>query len=115
MLNLMETGIVSETKYGKTKSAQMKTSVFATSNNLKKLSGPLNSRFVIVELDPYTYEQFCEITTQLLSCQSGVANLIANAVWNKSQDIRDCVRIGTMAKSIDDVRFLVDSFWHSGF
>jgi len=110
-----ETGIVSETKYGKTKSAQMKTSVFATSNNLKKLSGPLNSRFVIVELDPYTYEQFCEITTQLLSCQSGVANLIANAVWNKSQDIRDCVRIGTMAKSIDDVRFLVDSFWHSGF
>jgi holliday junction DNA helicase RuvB len=38
LLNLMETGIVSETKYGKTRSAQMKTSVFATSNNIKKLS-----------------------------------------------------------------------------
>ena len=33
LLNLMETGIVSERKYGKTRSAQMKASVFATSNN----------------------------------------------------------------------------------
>ena len=38
LLNLMETGIVSETKYGKTRSAQIKTSVFATSSNIKKLS-----------------------------------------------------------------------------
>ncbi|MGB7953205.1 MAG: hypothetical protein WCF23_04430 [Candidatus Nitrosopolaris sp.] len=36
LLNLMETGIVSETKYGKTRSAQIKTSVFATCNNIKK-------------------------------------------------------------------------------
>lgn len=32
-LNLMESGIVSETKFGKTRSAQMITSVFATGNN----------------------------------------------------------------------------------
>ena len=109
----METGIVSETKYGKTRSAQMKTSVFATSNNIKKLSSPLQSRFFIVELEPYTYEQFCEITNKLLSRQrieGGVASVIANAVWNKSQDIRDCVRIDRMAKSIEDVNFIVDTF-----
>ena len=35
LLNLMETGIVSETKYGKTRSAHITTSVFATSNNIK--------------------------------------------------------------------------------
>jgi holliday junction DNA helicase RuvB len=34
LLNLMETGIVSETKYEKTRSALMKTSVFAISNNI---------------------------------------------------------------------------------
>ena len=39
-----------------------------------------------------------------------MAGLIAAAVWNKSRDIRDCVRIGAMAKSIDDVRFIIDSF-----
>ena len=59
LLNLMETGIVSETKYGKTRSGGMITSVFATSNNIKKLSVPLMSRFFIVEIEPYTYEQFC--------------------------------------------------------
>ena len=88
LLNLMETGIVSETKYGKTRSAQMITSVFATSNNIKKLSSPLQSRFFIVELEPYTYEQFLEITNKLLSRQKierGVASVIANAVWNKSR------------------------------
>jgi holliday junction DNA helicase RuvB len=67
LLNLMETGIISETKYGKTRSTQIKTSVFATSNNIKSLSPPLLSRFFIVELESYTYEQFCEVTSQLLS------------------------------------------------
>jgi Holliday junction DNA helicase RuvB len=62
LLNLMETGIVSETKYGKTRQTEIKTSVFATCNDPRKLSTPLRSRFFIVELEPYTYEQFCEIT-----------------------------------------------------
>ena len=113
LLNLMETGIVSETKYGKTRSAHMKASVFATSNDVDKISGPLESRFFIVELQPYTYEQFCDITEELLSrhkVERRVASVMADAVWAKSQDIRDCVQIGTIAKSIDDVRFLVDSF-----
>ena len=96
LLNLMETGIISETKYGKTRSAQIKTSVFATSNNIERLSAPLRSRFFIVELGPYTYEQFFEITKQLFSHQKierEVANLIASAVWAKSQDIRDRIKI----------------------
>jgi holliday junction DNA helicase RuvB len=107
LLNLMETGIISETKYGKTRSAQIKTLVFATSNNIKNL----RSRFFLVELEPYTYEQFLEITKQLLSHQKierKVANLVASAVWAKSQDIRDCVKIGSMAKTIEDVDFLVN-------
>jgi holliday junction DNA helicase RuvB len=113
LLNLMETGIVSETKYGKTRFAQMKTSVFATSNNIKKLSSPLQSRFFIVKLEPYTYEQFLEITNELLShhkVEGDVSSVIADAVWNKSQDIRDCVRIGKLTKSIEDVGFVVDTF-----
>ena len=66
LLNLMETGIISETKYGKTREAEIKTSIFATCNDPRKLSAPLQSRFFIVELEPYTYEQFYEITLQLL-------------------------------------------------
>jgi Cdc6-like AAA superfamily ATPase len=37
LLNLMETGIVSETKHNKTRRMEIKTSVFATSNNIEKI------------------------------------------------------------------------------
>jgi replication-associated recombination protein RarA len=38
LLNLMETRIVSETKYNKTRRIETKTSVYATSNNIEKIS-----------------------------------------------------------------------------
>ena len=80
----------------------MKTSVFATSNKIKKLSDPLKSRFFIVKLEPYNYEQFLEITNELLSYHKvegdDVASMIANTIWNKSRDIRDCVRVGKMSR-----------------
>jgi hypothetical protein len=44
----------------------IKTSVFATSNNVEKVIEPLLSRFFIVKLQRSTYEQFYEITLRLL-------------------------------------------------
>ena len=70
----------------------------------------------VIELEPYTYEQFYEITVRLLTNQHKVkeeiAKATADAVWNriKSADIRDSVRVARMAKSIEDVNFIVDSF-----
>jgi MoxR-like ATPase len=52
LLNLMETGMVSETKHNKTRTGYMKTSVFATSNNVNDIIIPLQSRFFVVELAP---------------------------------------------------------------
>src|SRR5439155_6257391 len=86
LLNLMETGIIAETKYGKTREAEIKSSVFATSNDARKLSAALLSRFFIVEMDPYTYEQFREITLRLLDVQRNTARLIADAAWNTSRN-----------------------------
>jgi len=116
LLNLMETGIITETKYEKTRAAEIKTWVFATSNNISNIIPALKSRFFVIELEPYTYEQFHEITVQLLTNQHKVKEEIAretaDAVWNriKSADIRDSVRVARMAKSIEDVNFIVDSF-----
>jgi Holliday junction resolvasome RuvABC ATP-dependent DNA helicase subunit len=118
LLNLMETGILTETKYRKTRTAKtnVKTWVFATSNNTEKIMSPLQSRFFIVKLEAYAYEQFYHITVQLLTQQHKVkpevAKGAANAVWNKmkSANVRDCVKIGRMAKSIEDVNFIVDTF-----
>jgi replication-associated recombination protein RarA len=115
LLNLMETGIVSEIKYRKTRSMEIKTSVFATSNNVEKIISPLQSRFFIVHLEPYTYEQFYEITVRVLtsdqhSVDEEIAKATADAVWSTTQNIRDCVRVAKMAKSVEDVKWLVKSF-----
>src|SRR6266516_1174287 len=64
LLNLMETGIVSETKHNKTRTAYMKTLVFATSNNVSDIITPLRSRFFVVELPPlHLYAILSNIST----------------------------------------------------
>ena len=72
LLNLMETGLVSETKYGKIGTPVLKTSVIASSNNILNIISPLKSRFFIIELEPYSYEQFYKITVSLLIKQHKV-------------------------------------------
>jgi Holliday junction DNA helicase RuvB len=119
LLNLMETGILTETKHRKTRTTtNVKTWVFATSNNAEKIMVPLQSRFFVIKLEPYTYEQFYQITLQLLTrsqqqskVKLEIAKAAADAVWNKmkSGNIRDCIKIGRMTKSIEDVNFIVDT------
>ncbi len=74
---------------------------------------PLQSRFFVVELAPYTYEQFHQISVHLLTVgnkvSQNIANEIADKVWANFRNIRDCVRIGR-AKSADDTQFLIDNF-----
>jgi holliday junction DNA helicase RuvB len=115
LLNLMETGIVSETKYGKTRSMEIKTSVFATSNNVEKIIEPLQSRFFIVKLQAYTYQQFFEIAVSLLTSNlhnvdEEIAKATTEAVWSTSKNIRDSIKIARMAKSLEDVNWLVATF-----
>src|SRR5918992_479059 len=115
LLNLMETGIVSETKYNRTRKMEIKTSVFATSNNVERIIEPLQSRFFIVELQAYTYEQFYEITVRLLTSDlynvdEEIAKTAAEGVWNTSRNIRDTTRIAKMAKSVEDVDWVVSNF-----
>jgi hypothetical protein len=88
LLNLMETGIVSEMKYRKVREAHLKSSVFATCNDPTKLSTPLLSRFFLVKLEPYTHEQFYEITLRLLDVPENMARIICDCVWSTSRDIR---------------------------
>src|ERR687888_1624384 len=121
LLNLMETGIVSETKHKKTRTEVMKTRVFASSNKTTNIISALRSRFFIIELEPYSYEQFCQITMGLLIEQHKVKEEIAKAtahmVWNRlgSKNIRDCVRIGRIAKSVEDVDFISDTLRRYGY
>ena len=111
-LNLMETGIVSETKFNKTRKIETKISIFATCNDLSKIIHPIRSRFLSLILKGYSYKEFHQIVTQLLSKRSINQKIIDEVVYTvwyniKSKNIRDCIKIAQMAKSVDDILFLV--------
>jgi Holliday junction DNA helicase RuvB len=115
LLNVMETGILSETKLkGKTRQKKMKLWVFATSNDSERLSSPLRSRFMELHLDEYTYEEFTEIVKRLAKKRYKldvlIAEKIAYAVWNRmhSRDIRDAMNIAKLTRTSTDVDWLVD-------
>ena len=115
LLNVMETGILSETKLkGKTRQKKMKLWIFATSNDVERLSAPLRSRFMELHLEEYTFEEFIEIVRRLLWKRYGldvtISEKIGYAVWNKikSKDVRDAIHIAKLAKLPADVDWLVD-------
>jgi len=114
LLNVMETGLISETKVKKTRQKKMKLWIFATSNDVERLSVPLRSRFMELHLEEYTYEEFKEIVKRLLNKRYGldstISEKISYEVWYtlKSKDLRDAIRIAKLAKSSDDVKWLID-------
>ena len=114
LLSLMETGIIVETKYKKTRDTQLKTWIFATSNSTDQMLTPLLSRFMVLRFKQYKYEAFQEVAIHLLS-REGICKEIAIAtaetVWSKmkSKDIRDCVKIGHLAKTKDDVNWIAET------
>jgi Holliday junction DNA helicase RuvB len=115
LLSLMETGILSETKFEKTRKSVMRTWVFASCNNEKKLLTPLLSRFFVLYFKKYDYRTFEKISNHVLSRECNldleISTLIANLVWSKlkSRDIRDCIKIGRICKNKDDVNMIVNT------
>ena len=117
LLNLVDSGILSELKYKQRRSTQLKTWVFASCNNTDKLLPPLITRFTVIQFKPYTEEEFSEIVVNVLDKEEGVerdvALIIADGVFNrlKSSNIRECVRIARLARN-DPARIngIVDTF-----
>jgi MoxR-like ATPase len=105
LLNLMESGILSELKHNQQRTTQLKTWVFASCNSTDKLLPPLITRFRVIQFKPYTEQEFVEIAVNILDKEEGVdrdvALIIADSVFNrlKSSNIRECVRIARLAKN----------------
>jgi holliday junction DNA helicase RuvB len=114
LLSLMETGIVAETKFQKTRNTQLKTWVFATSNGTEKMLTPLLSRFIVLNFKQYSFTSFQGVCAHILGREgvpSDIATAIADTVWTKlkSKDIRDCIKIGRLAKTKEDVEWIVQT------
>jgi hypothetical protein len=64
----------------------------------------------------YTYEQFFKINVQLLTSNrynidEEIARATSDAVWKTSRNIRDSIRIAKLAKSVENVGWLVTNFF----
>jgi MoxR-like ATPase len=111
LLGLMQSQVISETKYKKTRQTQLKCSVFATSNSTKKMLDPLLSRFIVIKVGKYSYEEFKEVAMKVLMERESMedenlARAIVNKVWQKSSDnanVRDVIKIARLAKNMHDI------------
>lgn len=70
------------------------------------------SRFFIVEIPEYTFEEFKEIAVARLRKENVdkiLAVTIAEKVWNElgSSDIRDVVKVARLAISIEEIPFVL--------
>ncbi|HEY9398364.1 MAG TPA: hypothetical protein VIP29_00545 [Nitrososphaeraceae archaeon] len=114
LLSLMETGIIAETKHLKTRNTQLKTWVFATTNETTHMLTPLLSRFMVLHFKQYKFENFLDISIHMLGQESiskDIAKEVSTQVWHKmrSKDIRDCIKIAHLAKTNDDVNWIVET------
>jgi len=67
--------------------------VFATCNEINRLSKPLQSRFRRLHLPPYTKEQFIDIAVKVYpKLKEEISRIIGEEVWKQgSKDIRDVI------------------------
>ena len=76
--------------------------VFATANEINRLSKPLQSRFRKLFLPRYTEEQFLDVSEKVLSKTSrSIARYIGANVWKNGGDIRDVISIGKLVRRSD--------------
>jgi MoxR-like ATPase len=79
---MMERGAFTSTKVRNTKTVRANIVIFATSNSTQRLSKPLLSRFVVLEIPEYTYPEFELISVRIIKkLPQNVVVHIASSVW----------------------------------
>jgi len=112
LLHLMETGIISETKVKKTRQLEIQSWVFASANNTERIIEPLLSRFLVLEIPDYTFEEFTNIAIKRLANEKVdryIATIIAEKIWTvlDSRDIRDVIKVARLVSNQEDISNII--------
>jgi replication-associated recombination protein RarA len=110
LLYFLETGMLVSTKVRKAQEMEYRgIKLFATSNDLERLSKPLRSRLMELQLPEYNFDEFREIVETLAAnryrLSREIADKIAFVVWYEmgTKDARDALQLMTLVGGIDDV------------
>ena len=116
LLNVMETGILSDVKAKRSKSARqthIHLSVYATSNDTSNILTPLLSRFIKLNLHEYSLETFIEICHKLLSRKYDkdheTIQAIVRYVWEHTRDVREAIAIAKIVNTSDEVNSIAST------
>ena len=75
--------------------------MFATCNEINRLSKPLQSRFRRLHLPKYSREQFLQIAVKVCPKLSEETALIIAETWEQQGDIRDVISLSKLVKKHD--------------
>lgn len=111
LLDVMETQKLRSEKAVNNKqyNLDMDLRIFATSNNISKLTPEMRSRFLIFHLKEYPYEEFVQVGKNLFEKKfpkkMHIYNAVIDAVWNKmkSNDVRDIIKLARLCRSDSDI------------
>jgi replication-associated recombination protein RarA len=106
LLNFMESGTVKVDQQKKQYDFVIKgAKIFATANDLSRLSKPLQSRFRRLFLPKYTEEAFISVAIKVLPrINENLARYIGTTVFKNGGDVRDVLSIGKLIKRQDGPR-----------
>jgi MoxR-like ATPase len=118
ILNLLDTGILSSVKVRNKKETGKQErrkefkglKVYATCNDMTRLSKALRSRFFRITLKEYSEREFIEIATKLYPKKDPeLVQYVARATWKvlESKDIRDFQKIMKNSKDSEDADILI--------
>jgi Holliday junction DNA helicase RuvB len=104
LLSLMQSGIVTETKWKRHRTLRLTTWVMASANDIMRLPRELLSRFLLLHFKDYTDDEFYEVSVNVLKQREGINENLAVYIAEKvltqlnSRDVRDCVKAARLLK-----------------
>ena len=103
LLNFLESGRIKVDQQRRSYHFEIKgAKVFATCNEINRLSKPLQSRFRCLHLPPYTKEQFLSIAVKVCpKLREKISRIIGDEVWKTSKDVRDVVSLSKLIRKSD--------------
>jgi hypothetical protein len=111
----METGIVTRMKRGLQETMELTCWVFAGANDISRIPKELLSRFLTMHVPIYSEQEFQEIVRSVLTRRENVdpeiADYIAHKIVPYSNDVRDAVRVGRLANSVQEVDEVLRTVW----
>jgi Holliday junction resolvasome RuvABC ATP-dependent DNA helicase subunit len=103
LLNFMESGRIKVDQMKRRYDFEIKgAKVFATCNEINRLSKPLQSRFRRLHLPLYTKEYFLNIVAKVCpKLKEEISRTIGEEVWKTSKDVRDVISLSKLIRKRD--------------